>query len=59
MIYRLHWNSIDLYLERETRLEPSLQPFDLKGFSAITALAADAIMDLFDEPDNPYPQFFF
>jgi hypothetical protein len=46
-------------LERETRLEPSLQPFDLKGFSAITALAADAIMDLFDEPDNPYPQFFF
>ncbi|MFI8746628.1 hypothetical protein ACIGKL_15880 [Pseudomonas sp. NPDC077186] len=46
-------------LERETRLEPSLQPFDLKGFSAITALAADAIMDLFDEPGNPCQQFFF
>jgi hypothetical protein len=40
-------------LERETRLESSLQPFDLKGFSATTALAADAIMDLFEVLGNP------
>ncbi|MBK3869252.1 hypothetical protein GFL09_16670 [Pseudomonas stutzeri] len=46
-------------LERETRLEPSPQPFDLKGLSASAVWTTDAIMDLFKEPGNPLANFFF
>lgn len=46
-------------LERETRLEPSLQPFDLKGFSASAVWTTDAIMDLFEESGKPLANFFF